>query len=135
VGSFHALLVGAAAIVLIPRLILSGWTKYARTVGCFFLFNALLLAFGILGNCLWIKLVYARLYISQDTLVDFLPFVPFGQWVLDVDYGGKRGLLLNGTSLWHLRSLWAMLASAVWTLTMLTYRRILKGWPAMPASA
>jgi hypothetical protein len=126
VGSFHALLVSAAAIVLIPRLVLSGWARYFQTLRRFFLLNALLLAFGILGNSIWMALVYTRLYISQDTLVDFFPFIPFGQWALDVEFGGKRGSLLNGAGLWQLRSLWALLASLVWILTILVYRRITK---------
>ncbi len=127
VGAFHALLVGAAALVLTPRLALSGWKKYLRTLRRFLLFNALLLAFGILGNLLWMTFVYRHRYFSQDTVVDFFPFIPFGQWALDVEWGGKTGSLLNGGSLWELREWWALVAGLVWSATVLIYRAITKG--------
>jgi hypothetical protein len=127
VGAFHALLVGAAALVLTPRLALSGWRKYLRTLRRFLLFNALLLAFGILGNAIWMAFVYGHRYISQDTVVDFFPFIPFGQWALNVEWGGKTGSLLNGASLWELRGLWALVAGPVWVSTVLIYRGITKG--------
>ena len=127
VGAFHALLVGAAAVMLIPRLVLGGWRKYLRTLRRFLLFNALLLAFGILGNSLWMTFVYGHRYISQDTVVDFFPFIPFGQWALNVEWGGKTGSLLNGASLWELRGLWALVAGMVWTATVLVYRGITQG--------
>ena len=126
VGLIHAFLVSAAALVLIPRLVLSGWARYFRTLRRFLLINALLLAFGILGNAVWMTFIYNRLYISQDTVVDFFPFIPFGQWALDVEWGGKPGSLLNGASLWELRGLWVLLASLVWVSMLLTYRKITK---------
>jgi hypothetical protein len=126
VGAFHALLVGAAAVVLVPRLILSGWSKYLRTWRRFLLFNALLLVFGGLGNLIWMMLVYDHRYISQDTVVDFFPFIPFGQWALDMEWGGKTGSLLNGASLWELREIWALVAGVVWLFTILIYLRITK---------
>lgn len=127
VGAVHALLVGAAILVLVPHWVLNGWSRYLRTLRRFLLFNALLLGFGILGNSIWMAFVYAHLYISQDTLVDFFPFVPFGQWALNMEWGGKPGSLLNGASLWELRGLWALVAGLVWTLTVLSYRGITKG--------
>jgi hypothetical protein len=127
VGAFHALLVGAAALLLIPRLFLSGWAKYSRALRRFLLFNALLLAFGILGNAIWMTLVYGHRYLSQDTVVDFFPFIPFGQWALNTERGGKTGSLLNGASLWELREIWALVAGLVWTATVVIYRAITKG--------
>jgi hypothetical protein len=127
VGGFHALLVGAAVILLIPRLVLGGWAKYFRALRRFLLLNALLLVFGILGNAVWMTFIYDNRYISQDTVVDFFPFIPFGQWVLDQEWGGKTGSLLNGATLWELRGWWALVAGVVWALTFLIYQRVTKG--------
>ncbi len=71
-------------------------------------------------------LVYGRFYVSQDTVVDFFPFIPFGQWALDFEYGGKTGFLLHGARLSQLRVLWLLIAFLVWALTILSYRGILR---------
>ena len=74
---------------------------------------------------------YERLYISADTVVDFYPFIPFGQWVLDVPFGQDRGRLLNGASLREVQMIWAVVAGAVWCATVLVYRAVAsRMWPA-----
>lgn len=120
---FHATLIGLAAVALIPIFFRHGGLGYMRSLGRVVLFNALLLACGALGNHIWMAFVNDRLYVSQDTVVDFYPFLPFGQWALDVEFGGESGRLLGATQLWQLKVLWALLAAGVWALTVLLYRR------------
>jgi hypothetical protein len=73
-------------------------------------------------------LAYERWYVSADTVVDFLPFIPFGQWVLDFKYGSFQGHLLNGAHLWQLQLLWLSLAGVTWASSVAIYRRWAGWW-------
>ena len=81
------------------------------------LVNGCLLALGCLGHWVWLSITWHKLYVSVDRLVDFYPFIPFGQWVLDQGFGNMRGRLLNDTSLWELRLIWAAISIPVWVLS------------------
>lgn len=83
------------------------------------LFNALLLSLGCAANSIWMVTIYERWYTSADTVVDFLPFLPFGQWVLDQEFGGARGRLLGGATLRQLQALWLAVAAPVWAGSVL----------------
>ena len=84
--------------------------------------------------------MYDRLYYSQDTVIDCFAFIPFGQWVLDQEWGGETGALLAGAELWHLQALWLLFAALAWGTAALVYRRVARGLsaasgsPARPAS-
>jgi hypothetical protein len=105
------------ATVALPLMVLRNWRTYLRTVGLFCLFNAFLLAWGSIGNYLWLSLTWQKLYFSMDRVVDWFPYIPFGQWVLDQEYGGETGRLLNGATMGQLRFIWAAIATAVWALS------------------
>jgi hypothetical protein len=121
-GALHALVVFMAALALLLLLPRSGWAGYFRTLRRFALFNALLLAFGMLGNSVWMTFVYRHFYTNPDNIFDFVPFFPFGSWAI-----GYAGSLLGGTSMGYLQGLWTLLATLVWALTFLTYRGITRG--------
>jgi hypothetical protein len=103
-------------MVLLCRFFAKRNAVWVHGLQSWFCFNIFLLIFGCLGNLLWHSLTWQKLYVSVDRVVDFLPFIPFGQWVLDQNLGVERGRLLNDTSLWTLRFIWASIAAPVWTL-------------------
>jgi hypothetical protein len=127
VGSLQALFSVAVLVFALVILLRRGWRPYLVFARQTLVFNALLLLFGCLANSLWMLLAYNRWYISADTLVDFIPFIPFGQWVLNVSMGKEHGHLIGGTRLYQLQLLWLLLAGSVWACTIAAYRSICEG--------
>ena len=94
------------------------------------LVNACLLVFGCLGHWVWLSITWHKLYVSADRLVDFFPFIPFGQWALNQNLGEEHGRLLNGTSLWELRLIWSAIALPVWVLSLASVLLLRKSNPS-----
>lgn len=94
----------------------------SRLFRAYVVFNAFLLLWGCLGNNLFLFLTYDKLYISVDRLVDWFPFIPFGQWVLDQNFGGDspHGHLIGTATLWQLRLMWLAVAAPVWLLAYIS---------------
>jgi hypothetical protein len=122
VGFLEALVLCGAAALALAWIPAWGWRWYVRRVLRWSLFAFILLVFGCVGNSAFMLIAYERLYISADTVVDFLPFIPFGQWVLDTEFGHVRGRLLGGAALWHVQLAWACVAAGVWCATLWAYR-------------
>ncbi len=121
-GVFHVASFVLLALLLSPIAFRSS-ARYLFLMERIGLFSSLLLLTGSLVNGVWMGAVYNRLYSSQDTVVDCYAFIPFGQWVLDQEYGNETGALLNGAELWHLQALWLLFAAAAWGMAVLGYRR------------
>lgn len=99
--------------------------QYREFLGSLLLLNLVLLFWGDLAHYIWLKLTFFKLYVSGDRLVDWWPFIPFGEWVIarpGID--GQPGYLLNGASVPLLRLIWASLATSVWLLSWLSVRLI-----------
>jgi hypothetical protein len=107
------------ALVRVPS---HGWRDYRRLVGRSLVFGSVFLVAGCIDNSVFMLVAYERMYVSRDTVVDFFPFIPFGQWVLDSEFAGRRGQLLNGASLRQIQLLWAAIAAPVWCSTIWFYR-------------
>jgi hypothetical protein len=114
VGMMQAVVLAVAALAALAWLPSRGRAWYLRRVARFALFTFVLLACGCVGNSAFMLLTYQSLYVSADTVVDFFPFIPFGQWVLDAEFGSFKGRLLGGASLRHMQAVWGCLALAVW---------------------
>ncbi len=84
------------------------------------LFNVIFLIFGSFGNVIWMKNIYGFYYKSQDTLVDFFPYIPFGQWVLNQFFidPNIRGVLIADTTLLKMRGIWFIFAITVWVFSI-----------------
>jgi hypothetical protein len=122
-GAFHLMTFVLLALLLSP-IAFRASARYFFLIERIGLFSMLLLLTGAILNAAWMVLVYQRLYYSQDTLVDCYAFIPFGQWVLDQEWGGKTGALLAETELWHLQALWLLFAALAWGTAALVYRRL-----------
>jgi hypothetical protein len=118
-----AALLGVAALTL-TRVGSWGWHTYWLRVRLWSVFASIFLLVGCIGNSVFMLVTYERMYVSRDTVVDFFPFIPFGQWVLNAEWAGQRGTLLNGASLRQIQLIWAAIAAAVWSASVLIYR----GW-------
>lgn len=123
-GGFHLLIFLLLALLLSPFAFVRSTARYFSLIERIGLFSALLLLTGAVLNTVWMVLVYDRLYYSQDTIIDCYAFIPFGQWVLDQEWGGETGALLAGTELWHLQALWLLFAALAWGAAALVYRRV-----------
>lgn len=139
IGVLQLVAVAAVALFTVPAIFVRGLRAYLSCLNRLLLFNVFLLAFGVVGNAAWYVTAWDKLYVSMDPLVDFVPFIPAGQWILDAEYGGQHGFLINGATVWSLRVLWAAIASAVWWLTIWTYRAFTKlderaGRPSTPSA-
>lgn len=125
-GAFHLVMFLLLALLLAPVAFVRSPDRYLSLIERAGLFSALLLLSGAILNSAWMMLVYERFYYSQDTVVDWFPFIPFGQWVLDVRWGDETGALLGGAELWHLQGLWLLFAVLAWGTAALGYRRIVR---------
>ena len=118
--SFAGLLQGIGALLILPFFIplanRLGCTSFLQLLRSYLLFNGFLLFWGCLGHYVFIRIGLGRLYVSVDRVVDFLPFVPFGQWVLG-HFGDLRGHVIPPATFWQLRLIWLAVAIPVWLLT------------------
>lgn len=120
-GMVFAVLFGLLAAGMLAELPRWGWAGYVRHLRRAALFAGLLFIWGAAGNALWLAVAAGRLYKRADPLIDFLPVVPFGGWVIDEVCGGH---LMPGVSYGQLRLLWLAVAGAVWSLAILSYRSL-----------
>ena len=89
----------------------------SRLSDLYFNFNFFLLLWGCVGNWVFMSIAYDRFYVSQDTVIDWFAFIPFGQWVLNQTLDGQHaGYLTGGATLWQLRLIWFAVAAPVWLL-------------------
>ena len=110
-----------AAPLIVPLMVRIRRITYPRALAVYGVFNLVLLIWGCLGNYIFMSLAYEKMYVSVDTFVDWYPFIPFGQWVLDQGFGGdSHGRLLGNATLGELRLLWLALAAPVWLLTWIS---------------
>lgn len=136
------LLQGILALLLAPfffpiakRLKSTGFIPIFRA---YLIFNLFLLGWGCLAHYVVHILTFHRLYVSMDRLVDWIPFIPFGQWVLNQFLvPGQHGYLIPPAKLWHLRLIWLAFAATVWTATYYSTMAVLRRLRvvATPASA
>lgn len=125
-GAFHLVAFLLLALLLSPIAWVRSPDRYLFLIERIGLFSVLLLLTGAILNAAWMMLVYERFYYSQDTVVDWFAFIPFGQWVLDVKWGDETGALLAGAKLWHLQALWLLFAALAWGTAALVYRRVVR---------
>jgi hypothetical protein len=85
---------------------------------------------GAPANLLFIAVFRYHAYIPGDPLVDWLPFVPTGAWVVDPNFNGR---FINGGSPESLRVAWAALAVPVWATALWLTGRFAGRWPITPA--
>jgi hypothetical protein len=91
-------------------------TSFPRLLRAYLVFNAFMLFWGCFGHYTFHSITFGRLYVSADRVVDWFPFIPFGQWVLDQSLGQQRGHLIGTATLWQLRLIWLAVAAPVWLL-------------------
>ena len=88
VGLIEAAVLACAATVLAPVAFHSGLRLYGRRLSRLCVFAVVLLAWGCAGNQVWCATVRDHLYVNPDSIVEFIPFIPPGRWVLDEVCGG-----------------------------------------------
>lgn len=122
-GFIQAVLQTIVAVGLLPLLFLRRPGAYSRIMVAVMSFNIALLLWGCVANVMWGGIARDRLYFAGDPLIEFFPYFPFGPWAYDYVWGQGRGHLADGVSLTQARCVWAAVASAVWFLSYLTFRK------------
>lgn len=128
IGILHTLFVLVSFLVLLPLVPDSGWGMFARRMRAVAFFNLSLLLWGCVGHYAWHLLTFETLYVSVDRLIDWVPFFPFGRWVIDRSFGVETGRLLNGATILQLQIVWAGVALPVWLLAWKGYYCIDAFW-------
>ena len=90
--------------------------SFPRLLRAYLIFNLFLLLWGCIGHYVFLRITYGTHYVSADRVVDWFPFIPFGQWVLDQSLGEQRGHLIGSATLWQLRLIWLAVSLPVWLL-------------------
>ena len=103
-----------------------GITSFPRLLWAYVVFNACLLFWGALGHYAFHSLTYGKLYVSADRVADWLPFIPFGPWVISREFAGRHGQLLGDASVGQLFLIWLAIAVPVWALTFYSTRCVLR---------
>ena len=79
------------------------------------------LVFGAPANLVFTAVMRYHFYIPGDPLVDWLPFIPSGGWLVDAQFGGR---FVNGGSPGLLRWAWLVLAVPLWGGAAFVERRL-----------
>ena len=112
-GCVHGVIAGAIALVATP-----GWKAMKLQARVFTLrllvLNFSVFALGGVGSMIWGAVAWERWYVSADPIVTYQPFVPFGSWVLKIEFGGQPGRLIAGASVATLVAFWWLLSAGVW---------------------
>jgi hypothetical protein len=110
-----------AALIVAPIFCAIGYFVLRKSVyhvlRAYLIFNGFLLFWGCLGNYACLRFALDKLYVSADRLVDWIPFIPFGQWILDQSLGPVHGHLIPPATLGELRWIWLAFAVPVWLLS------------------
>ena len=112
---------GIAVLVLVPLVAFRGFRIFAARCLQSWVLLAYVFVLGIPANALFTALMRHSAYVPRDALVDWLPFVPSGGWVVDFACGGYY---LPGASATTLASVWAVLALPTWLLAWHSSRRL-----------
>ena len=124
-GCIEFVVLVVIAIGALVRLPAWGLGEYLTRVWHWTVFALILLASGCVANYVFMLIAYGRMYDCGDLTVHFIPFIPFGRWVLDAS-DSQPGHLLDGTSMPQLQLLWAVFAAATWGTTIFIYRAYLR---------
>jgi|JI10StandDraft_1071094.scaffolds.fasta_scaffold545004_3 hypothetical protein len=139
---FYLMFVGGVTTVLVGGLWLCAWVLHRMRVprvyqvargGTLWAIAAYLC--GAPANLLFIAVFRYHAYVPGDPIVDWLPFIPTGAWVVDPNFGGR---FINGGSPEQLRKAWAALALPVWLVALWLSVRLtgrIKARPSRPHGA
>lgn len=125
---FYLVFAGSFTVVLLLAL----WAVAAATKVCgikyayrsardLTLLFVMALLCGAPANLLFIAWLRYHAYIPGDPVVDWLPFIPSGAWIIDPNMNGR---FINGGSPEQLREAWFFLAIPVWAAAWFLTRRL-----------
>jgi hypothetical protein len=132
IGLLHAIIAVAGGVVVTAWRRLRHTPARGPTAAGFVLFNCAALVAGTIACGIWTAVAWNRWYISMDPLVIYQPFIPFGEWVLELKWGDETGRTLAGVSVLQLQVLWAALTIGVWLSAWLATRSIRRRRRAHP---
>jgi hypothetical protein len=94
------------------------WGRLTRRLS---IFVCVLFLCGLPANVAFTLFMRERFYTDNDPILDWLPWIPSGDWIID---WACQGHYLNGASAWTLRLVWLILAVPVWSLTIIAFRAL-----------
>lgn len=116
-----AALIAAILLAASPVAFAVGRRTYGRFAARLTLFAFVVFVCGVPGNLLFIAVANGRYYVPGDPLIEWLPFVPSGDWIIDPAMGGRY---VGDATVWSLRTLWASIAVPTWLVAAFIYRVI-----------
>ena len=119
-GFYQLFWASGIAATILPLVSLAGRWNYLRLLIRFALFNAFLLAWGGIGNAVWLCLTADRFWVLDDAPV-WAPYILPTRAVFNHAGGGPDAWeLLGQTTFPQLYLLWAVTAIPVWLLAGLS---------------
>jgi hypothetical protein len=122
-GALTAAGFGILLVLASPAVFMIGLERGAVLARHALVFVAVLFACGAPANAIFTLTMRDRYYYAADPFVDWLPWLPSGDWVLDIACGGHY---LRGASAWTLHWAWLALAIPVWALSIWCFRWLLR---------
>ena len=117
-----ALLLGAVFVVGSPFAFWVGIWPALEVFRMLAVFAGILVLCGVPSNLIFVIALRGRYYVAADPIVDWLPWLPSGDWILDTACGGHY---LDGASVATVRTAWAILALPTWVAAFLIMRQLL----------
>jgi hypothetical protein len=120
-GILQVLVVTAVTLILLPFMRRRGWRWYLTVVNRLWEFNIALWLWGSVGNVVWEALTRG-MYQAGDPFVEWFAYLPYSSNIYDYDWGSFHGHLVGGATDSQLRTIWGVIAIAVWLATWATLR-------------
>ena len=117
---FFGGIASAVALVVVESSILAsgwliGWPSALAISGRVFVGGVVLFVVGMPASVIYSAVVRDRVFTDNDPIVDWLPWIPSGGWIID---RACQGRYLPGGAPWMLTAAWAVLALPVWMVTI-----------------
>jgi hypothetical protein len=126
-GFFHLAVMIAVLLLAVPLLFVSRRMYFVYTRG-FCVFNVLLLVLSSILNGVWSCAIWGNIYFSTDYVIDFTPFWPITQNLIDMSFGDVSGDIFYGLSILHVQAIWLGFAFAAWAGTVFLYSKTRRLW-------
>jgi hypothetical protein len=98
-------------------------------------FNITLALWGSIGNAAWAAITRGKMYEAGDPFVEWFAYIPYSSAIYDYDWGSFHGHLVGGATDSQLRTIWGIIAIAVWLATWATLRCAARGRLALSRGA
>jgi hypothetical protein len=121
VGFMQGALTLAVMALSTPFAFWRGWTAYRRLQAKVLLLSVCVYLWGCIGDGLFVAMFHHNLYSNNDSIGDFIPWLPSVRWIVKPGLGGK---LSDEVTPIVMIAAWTAVALPVWIAAILSFLKI-----------